>query len=426
MLDINYIRQFPDQLKENIRKRHLEGKQFDVDQFLEVDKKKSRLIREAEDLRAEKNKLSDVTDKPDPKTIEQGKRLKEKIKPLRSELVAVNKKWQWYMNWFPNVTHPSMPKGLDENDNQEIKKWGEQKKFDYKAKSHLELGESLDLIDVKKSAQIAGSRFYFLKNEVVLLQWGLFDLAIKKMLTRGFRFMIPPVILKYQPLYGTGYFPSEEDQVYELKQDESIEDQERRFLAGTSEQALIAYHADEILEEAVLPIRYGGISTCFRSEAGSWGKDVRGIKRVHQFDKVEMVYFTTPETSQEFMQEALEIEEEILQELGLTYHVIEMCTGDVGFATYRKFDIEVWLPSQQAWMETHSNSDLGAYHTRRLNIRYHQKDGSLEYPHTVSATAITNTRPIAAILDTYQQEDGSVVVPEVLREYIGKEVIAGN
>ena len=423
MLDIKYIREQAEALKENIARRNLQGEQFDVDAFLKVDEQRSVLITKVDELRAKRNELSSQKGKPSPEIIEQGKQLKEEIKGVEESLREVQEKWQWHMDWFPNIPHEAMPTGVDETGNQEIRIWGEKKGFEFEAKSHLDLGESMDLIDVTRSGEVAGSRFYFLKNEAVLMHLGLMNLAMRKIVERGFSPMLPPVIIKQRPLYGTGYFPSEGDQIYEIQQGETIEDEQRHFLTGTSEQALVAYHTDEILNEKDLPLKYGGISTCFRSEAGSWGKDVRGIKRVHQFDKVEMIYFTTPETSQDYMREAQEIEEEILQELGLTYHVLEMCTGDVGMATHRKFDTEVWLPSLGAWMETHSNSDLGSYHTRRLNIRYRREDGSLEYPHTISATAITNTRPIAALLDTYQQEDGSVIVPEVLREFVGKDVL---
>lgn len=423
MLDIEYVRNNPDALKENIKRRHLQGDQFDVDAFLTVDKQRNELIQQVDALRARRNELSDVQGKPSPEVIEKGREIKEQLKALEDDLDALQKTWQWHMDWFPNIPHDAMPDGEDEQGNLEIKRWGDLTKHDFEARSHHELGALLDIIDTDKSGEIAGSRFSFLKNEAALLHWALISFSTKKLVQAGFSMMIPPVILKQRALYGTGYFPAEGDQIYELEQGDVIEDDQRRFLAGTSEQALIAYHMDDVLEESDLPLRYGGVSSCFRSEAGSWGKDVRGIKRVHQFDKVEMIYFTTPETSQKYMQEALQIEEEILQELGLTYHVLEMCTGDVGLPTHRKFDLEVWLPSQQTWMETHSNSDLASYHTRRLNIRYRDANGELRYPHTLSATAITNTRPIAAILDTYQQKDGSVVVPEVLREYVGKDKI---
>lgn len=425
MLDIKLIREHPEQVKDSIKRRHLEGEQFDVDAFLGIDQKRTKLIQQAEELRAERNRLSDIKEKPSAETIAAGKKLKDEIKSIDEQIVALNEKWQWYMDWFPNIPNEAMPDGNDDSGNKEIKSWGEKRRFDFEPKHHLDIGESLDLINVQKAGEVAGSRFFFIKNEAALMQWGIFNIAIKKLRDRGFDLVIPPVILKRRPLYGTGYFPSEEDQVYELRGDQRIEDDQKHYLAGTSEQALVALHMDEIIEITdEKPIRYAGLSSCFRSEAGSWGRDVRGIKRGHQFDKVEMIYFTTPETSQLLMMEASEIEEEILRDLGLTYHIMEMCTGDVGLATHRKFDVEVWMPSQGEWMETHSNSDLASFHTRRLNIRYRKNDGMLDYPHTLSSTAITNSRPIAAILDNYQQADGSVVVPEVLREYVGKDVIS--
>ncbi|PIZ47069.1 serine--tRNA ligase [candidate division WWE3 bacterium CG_4_10_14_0_2_um_filter_41_14] len=426
MLDISYIRNNSLALKQNITNRNLSGDMYDVDAFLAVDKKRSELIAHIDSLRAKRNEKSCITSRPSESDVLEGKRLKEEIKNAEATLSEIQSTWQQHMDWFPNVVSEHMPVGKDESGNQEIKIWGEKKKFNFDAQSHIDIGERLDIIDVSKSGDISGSRFYFLKKDAALLHWGLMSFVIKKLTQKGFELMIPPVIVKSRPLYGTGYFPAEQSQIYELTQGEALEDEQRRYLVGTSEQAIVSYHMDEILAIEKFPIKYAGVSTCFRSEAGSWGKDVKGIKRVHQFDKVEMIYITTPQTSQAFMAEALAIEEEILQELGLTYHVLEMCTGDVGLPTFRKWDVEVWLPSQQTWMETHSNSDLASYHTRRLNIRYKNEQGETVYPHTVSATAITNTRPIAAILDTYQQEDGSVLVPEVLREWVGKDVISSS
>lgn len=427
MIDIAYIREHQAELKTNIKNRGLTGPQFDVDEFLKIDRKRSEMMSHVETLRARRNQLSSGGAGGDAVAIERGRQIKLKLKKLEAEFKKIEKLWQDRMNWMPNLTHPAMPVGKSEADNLELKNWGEAIEFKFKAKNHLELGEALDLIDVKKSGVVAGSRFYYLKNEAALMQWGIFDLMLKRLISQGFTLLITPVILKYLPLYGTGYFPSEEDQVYELKVGQGkIEDEERRFLAGTSEQAIVAYHMGDVLEISDdKPQKYVGLSTCFRSEAGSWGRDVRGIKRVHQFDKVEMIYLTTPATSQKYMQEALELEEWILQQLGLPYRVMEMCTGEVGLATYRKFDLEVWLPSQAEWMETHSNSDLASYHARRLNIKYKKADGKKDFVHTISATAITNTRPIAAILDNYQKEDGSVEVPEVLQSYVGKPKIGG-
>lgn len=255
------------------------------------------------------------------------------------------------------------------------------------------------------------------------MQFGLFNIMLDKLVKAGFTPIITPCLVREKAMYGTGYFPGERDQIYKIEKS-NVEEGNELYLTGTSEQAIVSFEMDTIFDESDLPKKYVGYSTCFRSEAGSWGKDTKGIKRVHQFDKIEMIYFTTPETSQKYMQEALGFEEEILQELGLSYHVIDMCTGDVGLSTHRKFDVEVWLASQNEYMEVQSNSDLGQYHSRRLNIRYRKKDGSLDFVHTISATGITNTRPIAAILDNYQKEDGSVEVPQVLRSYLGKDTIS--
>lgn len=425
MLDVKYVREHPQELKESVSVRNLSGPQFDVGDFLRIDEKKRSVLQELEGLRALRNKLSDITGKPSQDVINKVKETKEQIKILEDQLKELEVKWQWHMDWFPNIPHPSMPVGKDDSGNVEFKISGEKKTHPFPSKHHADLGAELNLIDTKKAGEVAGSRFFYLKNEAVLLQWAIFSLALEKLQSRGFSLINPPVILKQRALYGTGYFPSESSQIYELSQGEKFEDADRRFLVGTSEQALVGYHMDDILELSdELPIRYGGISTCFRSEAGSWGKDTRGIKRVHQFDKVELIYFTTPETSQKYMLEAMEIETEILSDLGLTWRVMDMCTGDVGLATHRKFDVEVWMLHEQAWMETHSNSDLASFHCRRLNIRYRKQDGSLEYPHTISATCITNSRPIAAIIDNFQQPDGSIVVPEVLKKYMnGLEVI---
>jgi len=426
MLDINYIREHADELKQNILNRGIDPTVADVDALVELDTQRRALLQEVEQLRAQRNALTDqIAQSKDADLIKKATELKNVIQTKEFDLDTVQKKWQSLMDWMPNITHPAMPIGNDETGNAEIKQVGEKKAFGFSAMHHIDLAERLDVIDNQKSGEVSGSRFYYLKNEGVLLYWGLMSLALKKLVQRGFTPLYPPVLVRERPLYGTGYFPSEAASIYAIQADEEkVEEGTQLYLTGTSEQAIVSYHMDDILEltdEA--PFKYAGISACFRSEAGSWGRDTRGIKRVHQFDKVEMIYLTTPSSSQTFMQEALEIEEEILQELGLAYHVLEMCTGDVGMPTYRKFDVEVWMPGEQTWMETHSNSDLAQFHTRRLNIRYRTNSGALEFPHTISATALTSTRPIAAILDNYQQPDGSVVVPEVLREYVGKEVL---
>ncbi len=421
MLDIDYIRENPEELEQNIKNRGLDPQKFNVGRLLKVDERRRELLQKVEVLRKERNEIAKVRDET---SFARGKEIKEELKELEPQLKDIQDQYQTLMDLMPNITHPDMPVGSGPDDNIEIRSWGGKPEFDFAAKDHLTLGESLDLIDVKKAAEISGSRFYYLKNEAVLMQFAVFNLALKKIVDRGFTPIVVPVLLGHRALYGTGYFPSEENQVYKLERGkEKIERGQQLYLAGTSEQAIVSYHADEILKEKELPKKYVGYSTCFRSEAGSWGKDVRGIKRVHQFDKVELIYFTTPETSQKYMQEASEIEEGLLKDLKLPYRVLDMCTGDVGLATYRKFDVEAWLPSEQTYMETHSNSDLAAYHARRLNIKYRKADGTTDYVHTISSTAITNARTIIAVIDNYQRKDGSVAVPEVLRDFVGKKVI---
>ncbi len=427
MLDIKYIRDYPDKVKQNILNRHVDPKKADVDKLLLLDARKFELEREIEKIRGERNKLADQLKQESqrtPENIEQGKKLKEGVEVLEKELAEIQAQWQTVMDWMPNTVSAKMPIGDSSKDNLEIKSWPAKTprpKFDFEPQHYHDLMTKRDLVDMEKAAKNSGSRFYYLKNEAVLLQFALFNHSIQKLVARGFTPITTPDLVKYRPLYGTGYFPSESTQIYKMYDEDKLEDKEALYLVGTSEQAIVSYHADDILDISDdRPLRYVGYSECFRSEAGSWGKDTKGIKRVHQFSKVEMIYFTTPQTSEKYMYEALEIEEEILQDLKLPYHVIEMCTGDVGLATHRKFDVEVWLPSQQEYCEVMSNSDLASYQSRRLNI----KDKNKNYVHTISATAITNTRPILSIIDNYQNPDGSVSIPLVLQNYLGKNKIS--
>lgn len=431
MLDIKYIRQNPEELKQNILNRHLDPKKCDVDKLLLLDARKVQLEQEQDKLREARNKLAEELKDENARTsqlIEEGKKIKEGLKVLEEELGAVQKDWQNLMDWMPNITSPLMPIGQDSSGNIEFKSWpkgNSRPKHNFTPKHYHDLMLDLDLVDMEKAAKNSGTRFYYLKNEAVLLQFALFNFALQKLTARGFTPITTPDLVKYRPLYGTGYFPSESSAIYKMFDQDKMEDKEALYLVGTSEQAIIAYHADETIEiDDDHPLRFVGYSECFRSEAGSWGRDTKGIKRVHQFAKVEMIYFTTPETSEKYMFEAQSLEEEIMQELKLPYHVLEMCTGDVGMATFRKFDTEVWLPSQQEYCETMSNSDLGTYHTRRLNIKFNdKKTGQKKHAHTISATAITNTRPILAIIDNFQNPNGSITLPEVLRSLVGKEKI---
>lgn len=431
MLDIKFIRENPEKVKQNIINRHLDPEKCNVDKLLLLDARKVQLEQELDKLREARNKLADqLKDEKirTPQLIEEGKKLKDGIKVLEEELEGILKDWQNLMDWMPNVASPLMPIGEDSSGNIEFKTWPQKDprpKFNFASRHYHDLMEEIDLVDMEKAAKVSGSRFYYLKNESVLLQFALFNYVLKKLIARGFTPITTPVLVKHRPLYGTGYFPSESTQIYKMHDPDKIEDKDTLYLVGTSEQAIVSYHSDEVITiNDNHPLRYVGYSECFRSEAGSWGKETKGIKRVHQFAKVEMIYFATPETSEKYMHEAQEIEEKILQDLELPYHVIDMCTGDVGMATFRKFDTEVWLPSQQEYCETMSNSDLASYHSRRLNIKYvDPKTGEKKYVHTISATAITNTRPILAIVDNYQNPDGSISIPKALQDYVGKEKI---
>ncbi len=422
MIDINFIREHPEEVKENIRRRGVDPKKADVDRLLVLDEQRRELLTKIEQLRHERTEVAEKRE------VARGREIKEELKGLEEQLNTLTHDCQDFLDWLPNLSSPKMPVGKSAADNVEFAVWPAttpRPQLTFPPRHYHDLMVALDLVDMEKAAKNSGSRFYYLKNEAVLLQFAIFNHVLQKLVQRGFTPITTPCLVKQRPLYGTGYFPSESSQIYKMFDQEKMEDKEALYLVGTSEQAIVAYHADEVLKiDDGHPLRYVGYSECFRSEAGSWGKETKGIKRVHQFAKVEMIYFTTPETSEKYMLEALAIEEEILQDLKLPYHVIDMCTGDVGAATYRKFDVETWLPGAAEYCEVMSNSDLTAYHSRRLNIRYlDAKTNSKRYVHTISATAITNTRPIISLIDNYQQPDGSVKIPEVLRTYVGKDVI---
>ena len=427
MVDLDYIAQNRTDYEASARARGLDLADLKLDEIFKLVEARRALIAATDALRQERNALTEqIARMPQtqrPALIGKVKTLKDQLKPQQQKLTALEAELKTLSLALPNIVHPDMPRGKDSRDNKVIKEWGIKPKFDFTPKDHVEIGKKLDLIDLEASARVSGSRFYYLKNELVLMQLGLFQLALKKTLAAGFSPMLPPVLVKGEALVGTGYFPFENNQIFEVAKPAEDGQTEKLYLTGTSEQAIVAYHSDTTFNEKQLPVKYVGISPCFRSEVGSWGKDVRGIKRVHQFDKVEMIFFTTAETSQALMREALALEESILQDLGLPYHVLDMCTGDVGLPTYRKYDLEVWLPTTNDYMEVMSNSDLHEFHARRLNIRYKTKTGETKYVHTISATAITNTRPLLAILENYQQADGSVKVPKVLREFVGKDTL---
>jgi len=419
MLDIKFIRQNPEKVKDGCQKKQVK---VDIDRLLEVDKKLRETLQALEDMRAQKNKAN--------KEIQRAKDKKEKDKiilkmreldknsdRLNKNLKELNEEFNNLILQIPNLPFGDVPVGRDERDNVVLREVGEKPKFDFKFKNYLEIAENLDLIDVKRAAKVAGTRFGYIKREAVLLEFALINLAFDTLIREGFIPVLPPVMLKPEMARGMGYLEqADKEEAYFLPQD-------NLYLVGTAEQSIGTMHADEIFNEKDLPRRYVAFSTCFRREAGSYGKDTKGILRVHQFDKVEMFSFVKPEDSIKEHKFFLEMEEKLMRALKIPYRVINICTGDLGRPAAAKYDIEAWLPSENRYRETHSTSNCTDFQARRLNIRYRkEKDKKFEFVHTVNGTAFSQ-RPILAIIENCQQKDGSIKIPEVLQKYLNFKVI---
>ena len=421
MLDIKFIRQNPEIVKQGCQKKQVK---VDIDRVLEVDKKRRETMTALEDMLAQKNKASkviagtkDETEKR--KIILEMRELDTNSDRLNTNLKETEKEFNDLVLQIPNLPFDDVPVGKDEKDNIVLRKIGKIPEFNFKPKDYLQICENLDIIDVKRAAKIAGSRFSFLKREAVLIEFALINLAMENLSKEKFIPVIPPVMLKEEMARGTGYFEAaDKEEAYFIPED-------NRYLAGTSEQPLIAMHSDEIFEEKDLPRRYVGFSTCFRREAGSYGKDTKGILRVHQFNKVEMVSFSKPEDSKKEHQFLLQMEEKLMKSLKIRYQVVQICTGDLGMPAAAKYDIEAWLPSENRYRETHSTSNCTDFQARRLNIRYREKNGNLKFVHTLNGTVFSQ-RPILVIIENYQQKDGNVKLPAVLQKYLGFKEIKRN
>jgi seryl-tRNA synthetase len=417
MLDIKFIREHADEVKDAAKKKNLDPKA--IDQLLEVDKRRREVQQKLESIRAEQKKTKDR---------EAGTRLKEEFKKLESDedFAGIEKKFNEFMARVPNIISPDTPVGKDESGNREVFKWGEPRKFDFKPKDHIELGTSLDILDFERGAKVAGFRGYYLKNEGVLLAMGLMSYAIHKMVEKGFAPMIPPTLVKEFALFGTGYFKGVEydaaiDEIYEV----ATTDKERKFLVGTAEPSLLAYYADEVLKADQLPLKLSGYSQCYRSEIGSYGKDVKGMYRVHEFMKVEQVVLAEAdiEKSCKLQDDMLAVSGEMHEELGLPYRRLAICTGDLGAGKYRQFDTEAWLPGMNRWAETGSASNFLDWQSRRLNVKYTDAKGEKKFVYMLNNTALPSPRVFIAILENYQTKDGKVEVPKVLQPYVGKKII---
>ncbi len=417
MLDINYIRENVESLKVAIA-----NKQFDpsmVDELLAVDDTRRKLIQEVESLRHQANEnIEGLKGKPSEEQITKGKDLKQKLQELEPKLSEIEKQFNSLMYRIPNPSADDVPVGKDESGNVEVKKWGTLPEFSFPVMPHEDLAESLDLLDTKRAVRIAGNRSFFTKNDLVLLEYGLLMYSLKMMIGEGYTPMTVPWMVNDEAMWGTGYFPWGQEDHYRTQDGQS--------LIGTSEVCLTAYRKDEILNESDLPLKMVGISPCYRREVGSYGKDTKGIFRVHQFNKVEQVVYTVADENEtkKMHDVMLAHTEKLLQDLELPYHVLLMCTGDMGAGQRRKYDVEVWFPSQKAYRETHSDSYFNDFQSRRLNIRYKAKDGTTKFVYTLNNTVVATPRILGAILENYQQEDGSVKVPSVLVPFMGKDVIA--
>lgn len=424
MLDIKFIRDNLDICKEAAKNK---GRDVNWEGLLRLDDKRRELIVKIEALRTQRNKISRSWSKGDETAVSSGGRpIKSELKPLEDELDDIEAQFNLLMLTVPNVPDKSVPVGKDASGNKEVKKWGKIPKFDFTPKDHIEIAKSLDLIDFERGAKVGGSRAYFLKNEAAQLEFAVLFYTFNKLVAKGYTPIIAPSLVRDFTLFGNGQFPWGREEVYHLEKDDM-------YLAGTAEVPMTAYFANEVLDEKDLPKKFVAFSPCFRREAGSYGKDTRGVYRLHQFNKVEQVIISKNDMNNSFTlhEELLANAEEILQDLSLPYRVMLMCTGDMGEPQVKKYDIETWMPGrpsagsgQGAYGETMSNSFMGDFQARRLKIRYKTKDGKMLFVHTLNNTAIASPRILIAILENYQQKDGSIRIPKVLQPYIDKESIS--
>ena len=420
MLSIKFIRQNQKLIEKAARDKNIPT---DLKRLLRVDQKRTKLIKEVEDLRAEKNKITkQIATLKDPKKrlpfIKKIRLQKSILSKKQRALSGVEEEFHQLMLWVPNIPAPDVPVGKDESKNLEIKQWGKIPKFSFKIRDHIELGNRLDLIDFERGVKLGGFRSFFTKNEAVLMEYGLLDYSLRFMMQKSFTPLTVPWLVKPEYFYGTGFFP--------FAQEDHYKTQDGTCLIGTAEVSLAAYYAGETLDEKNLPQKLVGISPCFRREVGSYGKDTRGIFRTHQFNKVEQVVLCKADIKESIFwhEEMLKFSEKIVQDLKLPYRVMLMCTGDMGAGQVKKYDLEVWYPAQHQFRETHSDSYFFDYQARRLNIKYQTPKGEKKFVHTLNNTVIATPRILGAILENYQQKDGSVAVPKILQPYVGKAKIS--
>lgn len=426
MLDIKFIRENKDIVAAGAKKKHIE---IDVEKLLAVDDKRRELQATIDEKRAEQNIASNAiasakSDAEKQEVIARMQGVKETLKLAEESMQAIMKEWRAMMVLVPNVPDMSVPDGTSDADNQEVRQWsptsgygGEIPKFDFEPKTHSELLLAHDMADYERGTKVAGFRGYFLKNDGARLVWALEQFVQSRFAKTDFTPMIVPSMVRRESFVGTGYLPQSEEDLYKT--------QDGEYLAGTAEVASMGYYMEEILDKKDLPIKFFSFSPCFRREAGSHGKDTKGIFRIHEFVKYEQVVLceASHEKSVKFHEEITVNSEKLLQELKLPYHVVVNCGGDLGLGQVKKYDIEAWMPSEKKYRETHSSSYFHDFQTRRLNIRYRDESGTVRYVHSLNNTALAMPRILCQIVENNQRADGSISIPEALRAYMGKDVI---
>ncbi len=420
MLDLRFIREHPDLVKRGVQTK---GESVNVDELLRLDEERRKLIQRSESLKAKRNAVTEQIARMKKSGRDAGKSIaemnvvKEEIKSLDDELSVVEQAVDRILLTVPNPPHPSVPVGSNPADNQEVFRWGEQAEVDFPLKAHWELGEKLGIIDFPRGGRVTGAGFHFLVGKGARLERALINFFLDRAAERGYREVMPPILVNEESASGTGQLPDKEDLMYVLERD-------NLYLIPTAEVSVTNFHRDEILQEKDLPLQYAAYTPCFRREAGSYGKDVRGLNRVHQFDKVELVKFVHPSSSYEELEKLRKDAERLLQLLGVVYRVILMCTGDLGFTQSKKYDLEVFAPGQQKWLEVSSCSNFEAFQARRINVRFKPRDGGKpEYVHTLNGSALALPRVVAALIEQYQTPEGKVIIPKVLHRYSGFELI---
>ena len=418
MIDIKLIRDNPDLIRSNLTKRFQKEKIQVLEDAIALDGKWRRGLDELNRLRHQKNLLDQeirkkkISGQSAKDEMAQSREISSRIRQLEKEVSAAKQGLDQRMLQLPNIVDGSAPIGQTEEENVVVRRWGGIPQFPFRPRDHIELGLELDLFDLEKAASVAGARWYYLKNELVLLQMALLRFAMDKLISHGFTPIYPPALIREKIMEGAGYLPEGREDIYKIEGEDL-------YLVGTSEQALAGLHEGEILQADDLPRRYAGISPCFRTEAGSHGRDTKGIFRVHQFEKVEMFVFSLPDESQQEQELMLSIAEEIYRELKIPYRIVDVCTGELGWVASRKFDLEVWLPGQKKYREAVSCSNCTDYQARRLRVRYREAPGkSTQFVHTLNSTALASTRTMIAIMENHQTAEGKIVIPDVLRSYL--------